>query len=130
MIPIPIIIGAALVIGVSAWGLKKFWKEIKEFLVKTFDFIKERFKRAKKAALSTYLKKKNLSSAFNAGIVFIQKFVEKTPEGEWVETIATNDNLSTDELPPEIQAKLRDAKLGEETDITYETQETLKLEVK
>ena len=65
-----------------------------------------------------------------AGWVFIQKFVEKRSDGQWVETITTNDNLSVDELPKEIQAKLNGSSLGQEVDITNETQEALKLEMK
>ena len=126
---IPFIIGATLIIG-ATWFLSAFWKEIKEFIIKTFDIFKERFKKAKKAALGAYLKKKNFSSAIQAGWVFIQIFVEKRSDGQWVETIATNDNLSVDELPKEVQAKLNGASLGQEVDITNETQEALKLEMK
>lgn len=126
---IPFIIGATLIIG-ATWFISVFWKEIKEFIIKTFDIFKERFKKAKKAALGTYLKKKNFSSAMQAGWVFIQKFVEKRSDGQWVETIATNNNLSVNELPKEVQAKLNGSSLGQEVDITNETQEALKLEMK
>lgn len=126
MIIIPF--GAILVFGIATYLLHKFWKEIKSFLIKAFELVKSALLPSAIAGLSTYIRTGSIGSALgSAGLVALQKVVEKQKNGQYKETIYHRE-VTTDELPEKVKRKFRNTS-NKEVDITEEVQEELQLEV-
>lgn len=126
MIPFVPAIVLLLVGGLIGATLTIFWDEIRSFLEKSISKVKEYILPAAIKGFKVFLKTKDIKkSLMAAGLVIIQKFFSKE-EDVWTETIVTK-NISADEIPSDLKAKLESSK-GEEIDISDRVVAELKLE--
>lgn len=122
-------IAIAGIIGLisAAIVVSTFWKDIKAFLISAIEKFKKIAIPSAIAGFKTYLQTGCIAKAlYNAQQVAIQKFYEQNPKTkQWTETVVTRE-MDFNELPEEIQRKVRQNQ-SQEVDITDNVQRELGL---
>ena len=110
---IPILVIGALLVGGAAIAIT-FWDQIKKYLSKAFEKVKE----VVKAAIVGFTAYIQSGLNWKEGIKAAYKFYSQNKQGQWQETVTTK-TISVDELPESVRKKLEKAK-GKQVEITEE----------